>query len=64
MTPTELRAIRHRYGLSTRALAELLRIGDQRTIRRWEAGEREISGPATIVLELMDADELPNRYWP
>jgi len=64
MTPTELKAIRQRYGLSTRELAELLRISDQRTIRRWEAGDNPISGPASIVLELMDADELPNRFWP
>lgn len=64
MSPAELRAIRQRYGLTTRALAELLRIGDQRTIRRWEAGDVPVSGPASIVLELMDTDELPNRFWP
>jgi len=64
MTPTELKAIRKRYGLSTRALAELLRIADQRTVRRWEAGDNPISGPASIILELMAADELPNRFYP
>lgn len=64
MTPAEIRAIRQRYGLSQSELAGLLRISDIRTVRRWEKGEVPISGPASIVLELMDADELPNRFWP
>lgn len=64
MTPAELKAIRKRYGLTIRGLADLLRIRDEKTIRRWESGEVPVSGPASIVLELMDADELPNRFWP
>lgn len=64
MKPSELKAIRQRYGLSQSKLAELLRVSDMRTVRRWEAGEVPISGPASIILELMDADELPNRFWP
>jgi DNA-binding transcriptional regulator YiaG len=64
MTPTEIKAIRQRYGLSQSELAALLRISDLRTIRRWEKGEVPVSGPASIVLELMDADELPNRFYP
>lgn len=64
MTPTELRAIRKRHGLTIRGLAALLRIRDEKTIRRWEKGDVPVSGPASIVLELMGADELPNRFWP
>lgn len=64
MTPDDLKAIRKRYGLTIRGLAALLRIRDEKTIRRWESGEVPVSGPASIVLELMDADELPNRFWP
>jgi DNA-binding transcriptional regulator YiaG len=64
MTPAELKAIRQRYGLSQSELAVLLRIADLRTIRRWEKGEVAISGPASIVLELMATGELPQRYWP
>ena len=65
VTPTELKAIRKRLGLSTRALAEVLRISDQRTIRRWEAGDNPISGPASIVLALLGSgrvtiDEMDN----
>ncbi|MGX7895486.1 helix-turn-helix domain-containing protein [Tsuneonella sp. HG222] len=64
MTPSELKATRKRYGLSVEELAALLRISSRRTVMRWEAGEVPISGPASIVLELMDNDELPNRFWP
>ena len=64
MTPTELKAIRERYGLTQSDLASLLRLSDGRSIRRYEDGSREISGPVSIILELMDADELPNRFWP
>jgi len=64
LSPTEITAIRKRYGLSQSELAAVLRISDLRTIRRWEKGEVPISGPASIVLELMASDELPNRFWP
>lgn len=64
MTPAELKSIRQRFGLSQSELAGVLRISDLRTIRRWEKGEVPVSGPASILLELMDADELPNRYFP
>jgi DNA-binding transcriptional regulator YiaG len=55
MTPATFKAIRQRAGLTQSGLAALLRIGDLRTIRRWEAGEREISGPVCILMEMLDA---------
>jgi DNA-binding transcriptional regulator YiaG len=63
MTPAEIKAIRQRYGLSQTELAALLRISDLRTVRRWEKGEVPVSGPASIILELMHSGELPQRYW-
>lgn len=63
MTGAEFKSIRERFNLTQSELAALLRIADLRTVRRWEKGEREISGPVQIIMELMDADELPNRYW-
>lgn len=63
MTPTEIKSIRERAGLTQTELARLLRISDIRTIRRWETGVVPISGPASIILELIAADELPNRYF-
>jgi DNA-binding transcriptional regulator YiaG len=64
MTPARIRTIRQQAGLSQTGLAALLRIADLRTIRRWEKGEIPISGPASIVLELLESGELPERFKP
>jgi len=40
-------------GLSAEGLARVLRVEDGRTVRRWEAGEREIPGPVIVVMEVM-----------
>lgn len=53
MTPNELRKIRSQLGLSTAGLAKLLMVSDGRTVRRWEAGDREIPGPAIVLLRLL-----------
>jgi DNA-binding transcriptional regulator YiaG len=58
MTPATFKAIRQRAGLTQSSLAALLRIGDLRTIRRWEVGEREISGPVTLLMEMLEAGDL------
>lgn len=63
MTPTEIKAIRAKAGLTQTELARLLRISDIRTIRRWEQGDVPVSGPASILLELIDVGELPNKYF-
>lgn len=63
MTPAEVVNIRKQLGLTQSGLARVLRISDLRTIRRWETGEVPVSGPASVVLELMAADELPNRFY-
>lgn len=63
MTPTRIKAIRNEAGLSQTGLANLLRIKDLRTIRRWEKGEIPITGPASIILELIEADALPYKYY-
>lgn len=50
-TPGELKAARQILGLSAEGLATMVRMGDGRTVRRWEAGDNEIPGPVTVVLE-------------
>jgi len=62
MTPEELRRIRSEAGLSLDGLAKVLRIADLSTVHRWEKGQRSISGPASILLEMLDRGELPERY--
>jgi DNA-binding transcriptional regulator YiaG len=63
MNPTQIKLIRKRAGLTLDGLAQLLRIKDKRTLQRWESGDVPVSGPASIVLELLDAGELPERFF-
>jgi hypothetical protein len=50
-TKDELKAARHILGLSAEGLVTMVRMGDGRTVRRWESGESEIPGPVTVILE-------------
>ncbi len=55
MTPDELRAARAQLGLSTAGLARALEMGahGDRTVRHWERGDYEPSGPARVAIRLM-----------
>jgi hypothetical protein len=50
-TPEALKDARATLGLSAGALARIVRVEDGRTVRRWEAGEREIPGPVIVIVE-------------
>jgi transcriptional regulator with XRE-family HTH domain len=63
MTPYTVKAIRKEAGLTQSGLAALLRISDVRTIRRWESGVVPVSGPASILLEMLHNRELPKSYF-
>ncbi len=54
MTPSTFKSIRKSYNLTQTQLARLLRIEDIRTIRRYETGERPVSGPVSVVMELLE----------
>ncbi|WP_420383654.1 helix-turn-helix domain-containing protein [Novosphingobium sp.] len=62
MSPKEFRAIRTKAGLSLDALARVLRVADKASVHRWEKGQRAISGPVAILMEQLEAGELPSRY--
>lgn len=63
MTPSQLRAIRSDLGLSTEGLARLLRVKSGRTIRYWEAGEREIPGPVVVLLTgLLESEDVRSYF--
>ncbi len=55
MTPEEVNLARIRLGMTLRELAEALRMGTdgRRAVRRWETGDRPISGPASVAIEAM-----------
>lgn len=61
MTPAQFKAIRQRAGLTQSGLAGVLRISDSRTIRRWENGSRQVSGPVSLLMELIDNRTLDLR---
>lgn len=50
-TPEALKDARATLGLSADAIARIVRVEDGRTVRRWEAGEREIPGPVIVIVE-------------
>lgn len=54
MAPAQFKSIRERAGLTQAGLASLLRLSDSRVIRHYEAGTRAVSGPTSILLELLD----------
>lgn len=62
MTPAELKSARHALGLSAEGFARLVRVESGRTIRRWEAGERDIPGPVTLVVELLQESAEARRH--
>lgn len=63
MTPTEylsfhdraaaFKAARKALGMSQREIAAALRVSDGRTVRRWEAGDRDVPGPAEVAVAYM-----------
>jgi hypothetical protein len=52
--PQAFRKARHSLGLSAQGLSNALHLGTGggRTIRRWEAAERDIPGPAAIAVAM------------
>lgn len=57
-----LRAFRKSQGYSITEFARILRIEAASTVHRWERGDRAVTGPASILIEMMQAGELPERY--
>ena len=54
MTPLTFRTIRKSLGLSQAEMAYLLRIEDRQTISRYERGKRKVSGPVSLLMDLLD----------
>ena len=58
MTPEHFHTIQREAGLTNRKLAALLRVSDEKTIRRWQSGERPVSGPVSLLMELIERGAL------
>jgi DNA-binding transcriptional regulator YiaG len=63
MTPSSLRSARTALSLSAESFARLIRVESGRTIRRWEAGEREIPGPVEVLTEALMSSRAVRRYF-
>lgn len=53
MTAEEFRTLRLSMGLSAERCAQILGISSGRQIRRWEAGDNKVPGPAAVAMELL-----------
>jgi len=58
MTPSELKHLRRKLGLSVARLATVLRV-TPRSVRRWEDGTRDIPGPVQVLLMWLTTGERP-----
>ena len=50
MTPAELKSARNALGLSARGFAAWVNVQGDRTVRKWEAGDRDIPGPVVVLV--------------
>ena len=53
MTPADLKSVRKSLGLSQAEFARVVGAASDRTVRRWEDGEREIPLHVYIMLDLI-----------
>ena len=53
--PSELAKAIDASGLSARSFAALIRV-DERTVRRWLAGDREVPGPVEVIARAIIRD--------
>lgn len=63
MTRAKLKAARHALGLSAEGFAQLIKVESGRTVRRWEAGERDIPGPVQVLLKALIESRAVRRYF-
>jgi len=54
MTPAEFKSLREGLGLSAQAMADILGIRNERTVRHWESGENLPEGVVKVAKEMDD----------
>lgn len=60
MTPDEFKEARRKLGLSAQGMAAALGVADGRTVRRWEADDRDIPGPVIALLRIWLDERCPD----
>lgn len=66
MSPKETAALRQKLGMTQQEMsaALLLGKGGDRTVRRWESGERAVSGPTIIAMLALLSGWVPPCGYP
>jgi len=55
MFKEQFKDIRAKQGLTQKQLALLIRLKSDRAISQFETGERRVSGPVSLIMDLLDA---------
>jgi DNA-binding transcriptional regulator YiaG len=63
MTPEDVKRIRMKLGYNQIEMAAALRLGPNgdRSVRRWEKGEIEVSGPVSLALEYLEKGHVGSK---
>lgn len=63
ITPTELKSARRALGFSAEGFARFVEVESGRTVRRWEAGERDIPGPVKVLTRALLESAAVRRFF-
>lgn len=63
LTPADLKSARRAFGLSAEGFARLVGVESGRTVRRWEAGDRDIPGPVVVIVRALLASAAVRRHF-
>lgn len=63
MGAAEFRAVREALGLSAAQFARLVGASSGRTVRKWEAGDRPITGPVRVLVTALAESQDVRRYF-
>ena len=63
VTHDDLKAARHALGLSAEGFAKLVGVESGRTVRRWEAGDRDIPGPVIVIVGALLSSRAVRRHF-
>ena len=63
MTPEELKSARHALGLSAEGFASWVNVQSGRTVRKWEAGDRDIPGPVAVLVKAAMKSQAVRDYF-
>lgn len=63
MTPEELKAARRALGLSAEGFALWVGVSGNRTVRKWENGERDIPGPVQVLVKAVMESEAVRKHF-